>query len=291
MRGFFRSNTFKVLVIVAVFVAVTSALNGVVGNTSLASIFGLIVSPMQEVTAELSADELEYYKGFTHDELIEYSANLAEDNANLRAQLINYYDILEENKQYEQALNIQQDYPEFELVSGSVTAKDSTDIYAGFSIDVGYVDGVQVDAPVITANGLVGIVTEVYAMSSKVTTILSEDVSVGARAKNIGESGVIVGDAELALNGLVKFDYLSRDTEVKAGEIITSTGEGGLFPKDLIIGEVQYLGSNEEDISLFAVVKPYEEVTNLSGVFVITNFPDMTEIEDTQTDESSEASE
>ena len=68
-------------------------------------------------------------------------------------------------------------------------------------------------------------------------------------------------------------NYLTKDTKVVPGTVITTSGSGGTFPQDLIIGEVSYLGASETDVSFYAVIKPYEDFSTVSNVFVVTNFP------------------
>ena len=72
---------------------------------------------------------------------------------------------------------------------------------------------------------------------------------------------------------MLRLSYLSSDTQVEAGDIVTTSGAGGTYPKDIIIGQVQSVQKSETDISYYAVVKPYEDLTTVQDVFVIIDFP------------------
>ena len=111
----------------------------------------------------------------------------------------------------------------------------------------------EVGDPVITSQGLVGIVTNAYATTSKVTTLLSEDVKVSAVDPACGESGVIVSDITTASAGLLRMSYLGSDTQVKEGDIITTSGAGSTYPKDIIIGVVESVQKSENDISQMCI--------------------------------------
>ena len=149
----------------------------------------------------------------------------------------------------------------------------------------------EVGDPVITSQGLVGIVTNAYATTSKVTTLLSEDVKVSAVDPACGESGVIVSDITTASAGLLRMSYLGSDTQVKEGDIITTSGAGSTYPKDIIIGVVESVQKSENDISQYAVVRPYEDLTRVQEVYVVIDFPGAGEGEDILSDQDTQGEE
>ena len=117
-------------------------------------------------------------------------------------------------------------------------SRDATDVYGTFIIDKGTMQGVAYLDPVITEDGLVGYVSQVGPVSSKVTTILSPATDVGAVDKRTGDGGVLGGDQELAQTGYTKLSYLQRNCDVTVGDLIVTSGLGCIYPKNLIIGEV-----------------------------------------------------
>ena len=87
------------------------------------------------------------------------------------------------------------------------------------------------------------------------------------------KGGVITSDIATAGTGLLRLSYLSNDTQVQEGDIVTTSGVGGTYPADVIIGQVQSVQKSENDISNYAVIKPYEDLTSVQDVFVVIDFP------------------
>ena len=198
---------------------------------------------------------------------------LQEENAQLEDQLVGYEELQQENEQLKTQLGLEEEEPENELRAASVIGRDPNDVFYGFSIDAGTLSGVSVGDPVITDQGLVGVVTQAYATSSKVTCLLSEDVHVAAWSPKRQESGVIESDVTSASTGVLRLNYLSGDTQIQEGDIIATSGEGGAFPQGLKIGTVARVEKSENDISRFAVIQPFEDLTKVQEVYVVVDFP------------------
>lgn len=275
MKGFLRSNTFKVLLIVVLLLFGIAILSVTTGSVVISDAISRIISPMQQVSTSI-LNEVESdldLDSLSEEDLKIMCSTLAEENKQLREQLVDYYELRQKNEQYAQALQIKEKYVDLELSAAAVIGRDPGDVFGGFSIDKGYTGGVSEGDPVITDKGVVGLVSQVYAYSSRVTTILSEDVKIGAISKEFMESGVVESDVETARDGLVRMSYLNKDTKIGKDTVITTSGAGGNFPKDLLIGKVSYLGTSEKDVSLYAVIEPFEDISTVSNVFVVTNFP------------------
>ena len=91
-------------------------------------------------------------------------------------------------------------------------------------------------------------------------------------ASMVLDSGVVTSDIQFANSGKVKMLYLTRDTEVQPGSIITTSGAGGVFPGDLLIGRVDSVERSNADSSYYAILTPYVDVTEVTDVFVVTDF-------------------
>ncbi|MEG1426258.1 MAG: rod shape-determining protein MreC [Oscillospiraceae bacterium] len=274
MKGFFRSNTFKILLIVILILSAIFILSITTGETSLGNVLGLVTTPMQEVSTAISGDDgTNKLESMTRQELEKYCETLLTENTGLRGQLVDYYGIKQKNRQYQEALKIQEQNLDLEMLPATVIGRDPGNDNSTFSIDLGYTDGIREGDPVITEKGVVGVVSKTYATSGLVTSILSEDVKIGAVSKELQENGVVKGDIQAASTGCVRMDYLTKESEIQQGTVITTSGAGGIFPRDLIIGRVSFLGSSQTDVSLYAIIEPYEDIGAVSDVFIITNFP------------------
>lgn len=270
----FTSRGFKILMI-AVVVLIGILIYGLsAGSSIFAELFGVVSSPL--LTA--GTDTVEGVKtfvdldGMTKEQLKAEYVELTEENRKLREQLVDYYELKEENESYESILSVKNAMPDLELTAASVVGRDPGDVFYDFTIDRGYLSGVSKGDAVITEMGIVGVVEEVYATSGRVRSILSERTQVGACAKESGENGVVTSDIQFANSGKVKLLYLTRDTQVQKGSIITTSGAGGAFPGDLLIGRVESVERSSTDASFYAIVTPYVDVKTVSDVFVVTDF-------------------
>ena len=275
MKDFFKTSSFRVLLIAVVVLLGLIIYTATAGGSFLASLLGFVSSPMQSIATDVTGNVTEFLDldGYSKDELKELVGVLQEEKAQLEDQLVDYETLKQENDQLKTQLGLEEEEPENQLRAASVIGRDPNDVFYGFSIDQGTLSGVTQGAPVITDKGLVGVVTQAYATTSKVACLLSEDVKVAAWSPKRQESGVITSDIATAGTGLLRLSYLSGSTQVQEGDIITTSGEGGSYPQGLKIGTVQSVEKSENDISQYAVIRPFEDLTTVKEVFVITDFP------------------
>ena len=275
MKDFFKTSSFRVLIIAVVVLLGLIIYTATAGGSFLANLLGFATSPMQSIATDVTGNVTEFLDldGYTKDELKDLVGALQEENAQLEDQLVGYEELQQENEQLKTQLGLEEEEPENELRSASVIGRDPNDVFYGFSIDAGTLSGVSVGDPVITDQGLVGVVTQAYATSSKVTCLLSEDVHVAAWSPKRQESGVIESDVTSASTGVLRLNYLSGDTQIQEGDIIATSGEGGAFPQGLKIGTVARVEKSENDISRYAEIQPFEDLTKVQEVYVVVDFP------------------
>ena len=190
----------------------------------------------------------------------------------------------QKNEQYESILEIKQNNKDFQMVSAAVISRDPAELFGGFTIDQGRLSGISVNDPVITSDGVVGWVSKVEATTSYVTTILSPETNIGVISKEKRESGVVSSDLKLADQGLVRMSFLTAETKLEEGDIITTTGLAGIYPKDLIVGQVKSLEVSDGGVTRCALIEPYVDVKEVHDVFVITDFYGKGEISESTTD-------
>ena len=156
--------------------------------------------------------------------------------------------------------------------------RDSNDEFFSFTLDKGTTSDIAVGDPVVSQNGLIGWVSEVDLNTCRVVTILSPQTSIGAIDNKTSDTGIITGSAVYCDDNLTTFSKLSTKHKVKEGDIITSTGISGLYPKGLIIGEVVDLCYDTYNTSYYAVVKPYDDIRKITELAVITDYTGQGEV-------------
>ncbi len=275
MKDFFKSSSFKALLITVVVLLGLIIFTATAGGSFVASLLGFVSSPMQGVATTVTENVTEFLDldGLSKDELKDMVRSLQDQRSQLQQQLADYDKIKQENQQLKDQLDITAERPENKCLAASVIGRDPNDVFSGFSIDKGTLEGISVGDPVITNRGLVGVVTQAYATTSMVSCLLSEDVKVAAVCIKRRESGVVTSDIITASSNLLRLNYLSGDTQLEPGDVIITSGAGGDYPEGILIGEVKSVEKSENDVSKYAVVEPSEELTEVQDVFVIVSFP------------------
>ncbi len=273
MKDFVRGAGFKILIAVILILLGFIMYTASVGSNFLSSAIGFLTTPMQKITAEISyaAEDL-VPEEKNVEELRNEIAALEKEVQDLRAITVDYYDIKKENAQYAKYYDIKQKNTSLKFVPASVIGRDPNENFYGFTLDEGSISGILENDPVITENGLVGWVYHVNPTSCKVRTILSPETKVGAIAVPTGDSGVITGSVTLCDQNLTKLSLVSGQNTLQPGDILVTSGLSGMYPKNLQIGSVQELSHDEFDASIYAIVKPFEDITTIRDVFIVTDF-------------------
>mgnify|MGYP004442574055 FL=1 len=274
MRFFFRSRQFKIIAAVFAALIVIAAVTAAVGGRMSpgANIFGTVTAPFRSLASKISGGISSFVEVYTEGEKLNIkNAELETEISELRKKLADYEQAVSENEFYKNYLDIKDANPSFKFMAATLISRDKEDPYKGFIINKGSVNGVSAHDPVITDEGLVGYIGEVGLTTSKVVTVLSAELTAGALDNRTSDSGVLSGSAELASEGLTKFYNLSRSCNIAVGDYVVTSGEG-IFPKGLLIGTVQTIGSDKYNTSIYANVKPFADIDGIRGVMVITEF-------------------
>ncbi|MGN1458123.1 MAG: rod shape-determining protein MreC [Acutalibacteraceae bacterium] len=272
MKKVFTGKSFKVLITIICLLLVFALVTA--GNSSVNNfVTSFIFTPLQQVaTGASSAAGNALTPPKSAEELQKEVSELQEENRKLNDMLVDYYDIKEENEQLIKYYDIKKENQDFQLVPSTVIGRDPNENFYGFTLDKGVLDGVEVNDPVITEKGLVGWVCETAAKSCKVKTILSPDAQIGAVDKKTSDSGVISGSAEYSDDGITLMQNISAQNSMEKGDIVVTSGFGGIYPKNLKIGKIQSIKYDDYSGMPVAVIKPYEDIKNVSSVAIIADF-------------------
>lgn len=275
MKDFLKGSSFKALVIAIVVLAGLILYTASAGGSLIASLLGFVSTPMQSVANKVTGSMTEFLDldGFSKEELKDLVSSLQQENSILQDRLVDYDSMKQENERLKTQLRISEAAPEIEMRSAAVIGRDPNDVFFGFSIGEGTLSGISEGDPVITSQGLVGIVTQAYATTSKVTCLLSEDLQVAAVSIDKQESGVVSCNIRMASSGLLRMNYLPPDTKLEPGDMITTSGIGGMYPENIKIGQVQSVEKSETDVSRYAVIEPFQDISSVTEVQVIIDFP------------------
>jgi rod shape-determining protein MreC len=159
--------------------------------------------------------------------------------------------------------------PELGRVTASVIGRDTSPALRSIIIDKGAEDGVIVGMPVESARGLVGRVFRTTANSAQVVLITDNASSVAARLGSARATGILKGGG---VGGSMSIDWIDLRHEINIGEVILTSGLGGKFPEDMVIGRVSEVERREAELFQSATVQAAVDFESLEIIFVITDF-------------------
>ncbi|MCS7039047.1 MAG: rod shape-determining protein MreC [Caldilineales bacterium] len=163
--------------------------------------------------------------------------------------------------------------PAFDLRGGQVIARalgvGASPYVQVVSIDLGSRHGLRQGMPVVTDRGLVGRVTQVFAVSAEVLLLTDPTSAVNVMTQASRAPGMLRG----RVGQLPIMDFIPMTAEIAIGEIVMTSGLGGGFPKGIIVGQVVEVLRNDNQAFQQAVVQPTVDFDRLELVLVMTNFP------------------
>lgn len=296
MKDFLKGKLFKVIAcVLALLVGIMIYQAATGGFASIPeALVGTFVTPIVKASSAVSDNVAGFFNSLVHAKDIE------KENKELRSELAQAYKDLsdyekakKENEQLKKVLGIKEQNPDYEMEAATVIGRDSAAAFGKFTVNKGSLNKIELNSPVITEDGLVGIITEVGPTYSVVTTILDPEINVGIFNSRTQETGVVGGSAELYNKGRTKLKLLPRDTALLSGDIIETSGIGGLFPSGILIGTVKTMGAENSGVSMYAEVEPIVDVMSVSDVVIVTEFseyvPETPETEENLETENTES--
>ena len=194
---------------------------------------------------------------------------LQSTNQQLRIQMMQAAATARENDQLRALIGWQRQTP-WKLKLANVVMRDPANWWRTVQIDIGSRDGVAVNMPVLTPEGLVGRVFSAGLTRSQVVLLGDPNCRVSAMVENIAHDiGIITASGPLD-NSLVDLTYLSGNADLKAGQEVVTSGEGGIFPRGILIGQVVDSQSVEFGLYTEARVKLSTNLGGLEQVWVLT---------------------
>ena len=205
-----------------------------------------VTSPTQALIARIHKSAVSLwttYRGWR--DLQAENLALRDEVEKLRLEALQAAEIVEENARLRRILVLKERLP-LETLPGEVIGKDGGGWVRSLTVNRGRGDGITRLTPVIAADGLVGRVVAVRARGAVVQLINDPSSTVGAMVQRTRVQGVVEGEP----GGNLRFRYLVREGRgVETGDVVVTSGLGGLFPKGLPVGRVMRV--EERNAGLF----------------------------------------
>jgi rod shape-determining protein MreC len=201
-------------------------------------------------------------------ELIQRNSQLEQRIAELEAEVVTLREQAADVDRLNALLGTAKDHPENRYVAAKVIGRDTSPFLHYLILDKGSDMGIRRGMPVVNEKGLVGRITEVSATASKLQLITDPDSSINARVQESRSEGILIG----LPTGELQLTYLSQDIPVNVGEIVVTSGRGGGFPPEILIGRVVSVHHRDYELYQTAIIEPRSDFTRLEMVLIITNF-------------------
>ncbi len=203
-----------------------------------------------------------------YETLRQHSRELERIVAELQVEIVRLREIEQDYYRLSELVNYAAAHPDQGLVTANVIARDASGYLRWIIIDRGARDGIQIGNPVINELGLVGRVEDVAYNASWVRLINDQASAVNARLQNSRAEGTVIGQ----LQGGLRMEYIPQEALVEVGDLVLTSGLGGSFPANLVIGQVTSVRRQQAALFQEAEVRPTVDFNRLQIVSVITSF-------------------
>ena len=188
--------------------------------------------------------------------------------AELQSQVIQLQQQVGQTQILAALVDFEQANPENRYQPAAVIGRDPSPFLHYVIINIGSNDGILRGMPVVTNQGLIGRIDAVIADAARVQLINDPASSVNVRLQNAETEASLVG----SVTGDVVLQLIPQDVNLQPGDLVLTSGLGGGYPPDLIIGQVVNVRSRDFDLFQQATVQPVVDFNRLEIVLVIVNF-------------------
>lgn len=240
-------------------------------KSRLEGFVGDALSPIQKIVYNISKALSDTYNGIVrYSELVGKIEKITQENGELRAKINLYNQLINENKRLREILNFKDRFADYKFIGTNIIGKSGTHTNE-FIIDIGIKDGIKSGMVVIANGGLFGMITSVSNNWSLVSPLIGGNISVsGVVQRTIGNEGIVRG-INIDSNYNLKMEYLPIDEDVVDGDIIVTSGLGGVYPSNIPIGEVVSVESDKRNLSKSVFIKSHVDFNFLGELFVIVS--------------------
>ena len=176
-----------------------------------------------------------------------------------------------EIKELKDTLELNKTLTEYDPVNATILSRNKSYWFNTITIDKGKSSGIRNNMAVITKNGLIGKINKVSDNSSEVKLITSDDVnykvSVAIKTNEVDNYAILNGyDKE---TGLIKATGIDKTTPVNMGDVVLTSGLGGMFPGGIYIGVVDKIESDKYNLSKTIYIKTNQNFNDIHYVTIL----------------------
>ncbi|MBN1145720.1 MAG: rod shape-determining protein MreC [Anaerolineales bacterium] len=238
----------------------------------LAPLTRLALSPFISVQTWLSTrfQTLQNYINAPQDlaRLRQRNADLEAEVSRLQAEIIDLKQQLAETRVLSALVDFARVHPENRYVAAAVIGRDPSPFVKYVIINRGSDDGLRRGMPVVTQQGLVGRVAAVTAGAARIQLITDPSSAVNVQLEPSAAQATLLG----SITGELSLDMIPQSASVQIGDLALTSGLGGNYPDNILVGQITSVRRLETDLFQNAAVQPVVDFSRLEIVLIITNF-------------------
>ncbi len=193
-------------------------------------------------------------------------SDLQEENQRLQARNVELEEAEQTASRLQSLLDLQDSY-NLQSTAARIISSSSDSWTSTVTIDKGSSSGLTVGMPIMASNGVIGQIIQCNPTTSVVRLVKDESSSISAMVQSSRAQGMLTGSA----TGQVTLDLIRTGQTVEVGDVVVTSGLGGVFPKGLPLGRVTSVENNPGSLYLDIVVEPFAQTENNEEVLVITS--------------------
>lgn len=161
----------------------------------------------------------------------------------------------------------------YDVLTAEVIGRDPSVWFDSSIINRGSLEGVKLNMPVVNDGGLIGRITAVSPVTAQFDLITRDKSGVGAVVGEIGSSNVLGVVAGTSKRDLVEMKYVPGSADVQPGQIVYTTGQDGIYPAGLKIGEIVEVRSGSATVPHQIFIRPSAGINSIKEVGVLLYEP------------------
>jgi rod shape-determining protein MreC len=200
--------------------------------------------------------------------LSQRNAELEAEIARLQAEIIEFQQENTELLVLSALLDFARAHPENEYLTAAIIGRDPSPFLHYVIINRGSDDALLRGMPVVSQQGLIGRISAVTSGASRVQLITDPDSAINVRIEPSGAEAILSG----SITGDISLDLVPQDTIINPGDLVLTSGLGGNYPPNILIGQVASVRQRQFELFQTASVQPVVDFSKLEIALVITNF-------------------
>jgi len=272
------ANKVFILILVTLLIVAVIIFDKIPGSPveNITTPVSVIIDPVQKLVQGTGSKISDFFTAVSD------GISIRQENADLKKQIAELEYEVQQGKEaairwqeLKDAFFIKDSFENYDIHGSSILTREADEWFSVIRIDVGSSNGIQISdinpsyAVVDAQMNLVGRIQSTDVSSSKVLPVLHEGFTVSAKVNTVNGAIVTVhGEVELKENGLCKVDQIPDQVSLQVGDVLVTSGAGGLYPAGIPVGVIMSV-DNGSLLNHYATLKPYVDISSLKDVFIM----------------------